>query len=182
MNVAGEPEQTPEHGAPISVKGLASGAAIEKKPSEGGVLELVKIVIHAVIIAFVVRSLLFQPFNIPSGSLIPTLLVGDYVFVSKYSYGWSKYSLPFSPNLFRADLGAEPKRGEIAVFKPPRDNSTDYIKRVIGVPGDRIQMINGILHINGEAVKRVPDGTMDMPDVFGRIRKCRSTRKPCPTA
>jgi len=172
MNVAGEPEQTPEHGAPISVKGLASGAAIEKKPSEGGVLELVMIVIHAVIIAFVVRSLLFQPFNIPSGSLIPTLLVGDYVFVSKYSYGWSKYSLPFSPNLFPGRIwGAEPKTGEIAVFKTPRDNSTDYIKRVIGVPGDRIQMINGILHINGQAVKRVPDGTMDMPDVFGRIQK-----------
>ena len=156
MNAAGDPNQAPDRGAPTFGRGLASGTAIDKKPSEGGVLEFVKIVIHAVIIAFVVRSLLFQPFNIPSGSLIPTLLVGDYVMVSKYSYGWSKYSLPLSPNLFSGRIwGAEPKLGDIAVFKP----------------GDHIQMINGILNINGKAVTRVPDGTMDMPDEFGRAQK-----------
>ena len=172
MNAAGDPNQAPDRGAPTFGRGLASGAAIDKKPSDGGVLEFVKIVIHAVIIAFVVRSLLFQPFNIPSGSLIPTLLVGDYVMVSKYSYGWSKYSLPFSPNLFSGRIwGAEPKLGDIAVFKTPSDNSTDYIKRVIGVPGDHIQMINGILNINGKPVTRVADGTMDMPDEFGRAAK-----------
>ena len=127
--------------------------AADKKASEGGVLELVKIIVHAVIIAVVVRTLLFQPFNIPSGSLIPTLLIGDYIFVSKYSYGYSRYSIPFSPNLFSGRIwSAPPQRGDIAVFKTPKDNSTDYIKRVIGLPGDRIQIKGGILNINGEAV------------------------------
>jgi len=172
MNVAGESQQAPERGKPTPDSVVASGAIIDKKPTDGGVLEFVKILVHAVIIAFVVRSFLFQPFNIPSGSLIPTLLVGDYVLVSKYSYGWSHFSLPFSPNLFSGRIwGAEPKLGEIAVFKTPKDNYTDYIKRVIGVPGDHIQMINGILNINGKPVKRVPDGTMDMPDSFSRVQK-----------
>jgi signal peptidase I len=122
-----------------------------------------------VLIAVVVRTLLFQPFNIPSGSLIPTLLIGDYIFVSKYSYGYSRYSIPFSPDLFSGRIwAAPPARGDIAVFKLPKDNSTDYIKRVIGLPGDRIQMIDGILHINGEAVKREPAGTEALQDAFGR--------------
>ena len=87
--------------------------------------------------------------------MIPTLLIGDYLFVSKYSYGYSKHSIPFSPNLFEGRiLGSPPKRGDVVVFKLPRDNSTDYIKRVIGLPGDRIQMMDGVLHINGVAVKR----------------------------
>src|SRR3954452_22493326 len=134
-----------------------SVAGEEKKASEGGVLELVKIVVHAVIIGVVVRTLLFQPFNIPSGSMIPTLLIGDYLFVSKYSYGYSKHSIPFSPNLFEGRiLGSPPKRGDVVVFKLPRDNSTDYIKRVIGLPGDRIQMIEGRLYINGQIVPREP--------------------------
>jgi signal peptidase I len=146
-----------------------SVAGEEKKASEGGVLELVKIVVHAVIIAVVVRTLLFQPFNIPSGSLIPTLLIGDYIFVSKFSYGYSKYSIPFGPNLFNGRIwSAPPQRGDIAVFKLPKDNSTDYIKRVIGLPGDRIQMIGGILHINGEAVKREPAEPEPVEDAFGR--------------
>jgi signal peptidase I len=146
-----------------------SVAGEHKKSSEGGFLELIKIVLHAVIIAVVVRTLLFQPFNIPSGSLIPTLLIGDYIFVSKYSYGYSRYSIPFSPDLFSGRIwAAEPKRGDIAVFKTPKDNSTDYIKRVIGLPGDRIQMKEGILYINGEAVKREPAGTEDIYDPFGR--------------
>ena len=98
------------------------------------------------------RTVLFQPFNIPSGSLIPTLLIGDYLFVSKYSYGYSKHSIPFSPGIFSGRIfGSEPKRGDIAVFKLPKDNSTDYIKRVIGLPGDKIQVIGGVLHINGQA-------------------------------
>lgn len=137
-----------------------SVAGQQKKTSEGGVLEIVKIVVHAVIIAVVVRTLLFQPFNIPSGSLIPTLEIGDYVFVSKFSYGYSKYSIPLSPPLFSGRIwSAPPQRGDIAVFKVPTDNSTDYIKRVIGLPGDRIQMIHGILNINGEPVKRESAGT-----------------------
>jgi signal peptidase I len=122
---------------------------------ESGVLETVKLVVQALLIALVVRTFLFQPFNIPSGSLIPTLLIGDYIFVSKYSYGYSKYSFPITlPIINGRIMASEPKRGDIAVFKLPSDNSTDYIKRVIGLPGDRIQMVDGILTINGEPVKK----------------------------
>lgn len=106
---------------------------------DGGLLETVKVIIQALAIALVIRTLFFQPFNIPSGSMIPTLLIGDYVFVSKYAYGYSNYSMPFGPNIFSGRLlGASPKRGDVVVFKLPRDNETDYIKRVIGLPGDRI--------------------------------------------
>ena len=94
-----------------------------RRSQEGGLGETVKVVVQALLIALVVRTFLFQPFNIPSGSLIPTLLIGDYLFVSKYSYGYSKYSFPFSPDLFSGRiLGTPPKRGDIAVFKLPRDN------------------------------------------------------------
>ncbi|MBI1868544.1 MAG: signal peptidase I [Methylocystis sp.] len=119
--------------------------------------ETIKVIVEALAIALVIRTLLFQPFVIPSGSMIPTLLVGDYVFVSKYSYGYSNYSIPFSPDLFSGRiLASMPKRGDVAVFKLPRDNDTDYIKRVIGLPGDRIQMIDGRLYINGVIVPREP--------------------------
>ncbi|QGM47934.1 signal peptidase I [Methylocystis heyeri] len=122
---------------------------------EGGLLETIKVIVQALAIALVIRTLLFQPFNIPSGSMIPTLLIGDYVFVSKYAYGYSNYSIPFGPNLFSGRiLGSEPKRGDVVVFKLPRDNETDYIKRVIGLPGDRIQMIDGRLYINNAIVTR----------------------------
>src|SRR3954453_16641732 len=125
--------------------------------SESGFGETIRVIVQALLIALVVRTFLFQPFNIPSGSLIPTLLIGDYLFVSKYSYGYSKFSIPFSPNLFSGRvLGAPPKRGDVAVFKLPRDGETDYIKRVIGLPGDKIQMIEGRLYINGTVVPREP--------------------------
>src|SRR5215203_1928479 len=115
--------------------------AVSAKKSSGGALEIVKTLVYAILIAVVVRTVAYEPFNIPSGSMIPTLLVGDYLFVSKYSYGYSRYSLPFAPNLFSGRIWAStPQRGDIAVFKLPKDNSTDYIKRVIGLPGDRIQM------------------------------------------
>ncbi|MGY2048418.1 signal peptidase I [Methylobacterium sp. JK268] len=136
------------------------------------VKEFVKVGLQALLIAVVVRTLLFQPFNIPSGSLVPTLLIGDYLFVSKYSLGYSKYSLPLSDYLpFEMHgriWGAEPKRGDIVVFKLPKDNSTDYIKRVIGLPGDRIQMINGILNINGKPVKREQVEDYATTDAFGQ--------------
>ena len=125
--------------------------------------EIIRIVIHALILALVIRVFLFQPFNIPSGSMKATLLVGDYLFVSKYSYGYSRYSFPFSPPLFEGRIwSSAPQRGDVAVFKLPRDNETDYIKRVIGLPGDRIQMLNGVLHINGKAVpkRRIADYQM----------------------
>jgi signal peptidase I len=125
------------------------------KKEEGGLWETIKVIFQALLIALVVRTVLFQPFNIPSSSLVPTLLVGDYLFVSKYSYGYSRHSIPFSPPIFSGRIWAsEPQRGDIAVFKLPKDNSTDYIKRVIGLPGDRIQVVGGVLHINGTAVKR----------------------------
>src|SRR5918993_3959998 len=126
------------------------------KRKEGGLAETVRVIIHALIIALVIRTFLFQPFNIPSGSMKATLLVGDYLFVSKYSYGYSHYSLPLSPPLFSGRIFdfAKPERGDIVVFRLPKDDSTDYIKRVIGLPGDRVQMINGLLHINGQPVKR----------------------------
>jgi signal peptidase I len=151
------------------------------KKEEGGLWETVKVILQALLIAVVVRTVLFQPFNIPSGSLIPTLLIGDYLFVSKYSYGYSKHSIPFSPPIFSGRLwGSEPKRGEIAVFKLPRDNSTDYIKRVIGLPGDRIQVRDGILHINGTAVKRERIQDYQTQDAFGRTISVPQYRETLP--
>ncbi len=111
----------------------------EQKRKEGGFAETVRVVIHALLIAVVIRTFLFQPFNIPSGSMMATLLIGDYLFVSKYTYGYSRYSFPFSPPLFTGRdpiLGKGPQRGDVLVFRLPRDDSTDYIKRVIGLPGD----------------------------------------------
>lgn len=140
------------------------------KKDEGGLWETIKVVVQALLIALVVRTILFQPFNIPSGSLIPTLLIGDYLFVSKYSYGYSKHSIPFSPPVISGRIwGTEPKRGDIAVFKLPKDNATDYIKRVIGLPGDRVQVIEGRLHINGQAVQREAAGDFRTSDEFGRV-------------
>lgn len=124
--------------------------------------ETIKIVIQALAIAMVVRVFFFQPFNIPSGSMKETLLVGDYLFVSKLSYGYSRYSFPLGLDLFDGRIfAAQPERGDVVVFKLPRDNSTDYIKRVIGLPGDEIVVRGGILFINGEEVKRTPAGTFE---------------------
>ncbi len=129
------------------------------KPKSGGLLENVKTIVYAGLIAVGIRTVAFEPFNIPSGSMIPTLLVGDYLFVAKYSYGYSRYSLPFAPNLFSGRLlGRLPERGDVAVFKFPRDNSTDYIKRIVGLPGDRIQVKAGQLYINGALLPRQPVG------------------------
>ena len=129
------------------------GTMSEKKSS--GVLETIRTIVYSVLIAMVVRTFAYEPFNIPSKSMVPTLLVGDYLFVSKLSYGYSRYSLPFGPPLFEGRIWeSPPERGDVAVFKLPSDNSTDYIKRVIGLPGDTVQVVGGILHINGEPVRR----------------------------
>jgi signal peptidase I len=107
------------------------------------------------LLALGVRTFLYQPFNIPAASMNPTLLVGDYLFVSKFAYGYSHYSLPLSPPLFSGRIfGAKPERGDVVVFRLPKDDTTDYLKRVVGLPGDRIQMKEGQLYINGSAVKR----------------------------
>jgi signal peptidase I len=127
-----------------------------KAARDGTMWETVKVVVQALLLAMVVRVFFYQPFNIPSGSMKQTLLVGDYLFVSKLAYGYSRYSFPGSLNLFSGRLFyAEPKRGDVAVFRLPRDPSVDYIKRVIGLPGDEIQMRRGVLHINGKAVPKV---------------------------
>jgi signal peptidase I len=140
-----------------------------QKNKSGGIGETIKTVVYAVVIAFGVRTFAYEPFNIPSGSMIPTLLVGDYLFVSKFSYGYSRYTVAFGAPLFDGRmLYTKPERGDVAVFKLPRDNKTDYIKRIIGLPGDRIQVIGGILHINGEAVKRDRVEDFVTTDQFGR--------------
>jgi signal peptidase I len=148
------------------------------KRREGGFAETIRVVFHALIIALVIRTFLFQPFNIPSGSMIPTLLVGDYLFVSKYSYGYTHYSLPFSPPLFPGRiLGGEVHRGDVVVFRLPKDDSIDYIKRVVGLPGDRIQVIDGVLNINGQPVKRehIDDYVTDDDGVVQRVKQYRET-------
>ncbi len=118
-------------------------------------MEMIRTVTYAVLIALFVRTFGYEPFNIPSGSMIPTLLIGDYLFVSKFSYGYSKHSLPFSlPLIDGRIMFTEPERGDVAVFKLPSDNKTDYIKRIMGLPGDTIQVIRGIVHINGKPVVR----------------------------
>ncbi|WP_029006812.1 signal peptidase I [Azospirillum halopraeferens] len=127
----------------------------QKKKEAGGFGETLKTVFYAVLIAFGVRTFAYEPFNIPSGSMIPSLLIGDYLFVSKFSYGYSKHTVTFGFPLFEGRvLGSMPERGDVAVFKLPRDNKTDYIKRIVGLPGDTVQVVGGVLHINGQPVKR----------------------------
>ena len=122
--------------------------------------ENIKVIIQALLLAMIIRTVLFQPFTIPSGSMMPTLLVGDYIFVNKFAYGYSKYSLPFSPDIFSGRIFAsEPKRGDVVVFRFPPNPDVDYIKRLVGLPGDHIQVKEGILYINGKAVPRQPDGS-----------------------
>ena len=119
------------------------------------IFDNLKTLIGALIIAILIRSLLFQPFYIPSSSMEPTLLVGDRIFVSKYTYGYSKHSFPFSPNFSNNRFFSKiPKRGDLVVFKTPADNRTDYIKRLIGMPGDTIQFVNGNLLINDNKIRR----------------------------
>ncbi len=130
--------------------------------------EIFKTIVFALLIAMVLRIFLFQPFTIPSASMEPNLYEGDYIVVSKWSYGFSKHSIPFSPPLFDGRImGSAPKRGDIVVFKLPRDDKTDFIKRVIGLPGDRIQMIANKLYINDRPVQDVVVSRTEIEDVFG---------------
>jgi signal peptidase I len=139
---------------------VKANKAISKKKAVGGIVETVKTVVYAVLIALLVRTVAYEPFNIPSGSMVPTLLIGDYLFVSKFSYGYSRYSLPFGLPLFSGRIylpfSNTPQRGDVVVFKLPTDTSTDYIKRVVGLPGDHIQMRHGELYINDQLVPRRP--------------------------
>ena len=116
-------------------------------------IDNIKTIFYALIIAILIRSIFIQPFYIPSSSMEPNLLIGDRLFVSKYSFGYSKHSFPFSPPIFKGRvLSKIPKRGDVIVFKTPSDNRTDYIKRLIGLPGDKIKFIDGDLHINNNQI------------------------------
>ncbi len=136
----------------------------EKKAGTFG--ETVSVIAQALLLALVIRSVFFQPFSIPSGSMRPTLLEGDYLFVTKWAYGYSRHSLPFSPNLFSGRIwGSDPERGDVAVFKFPPNPTVDYIKRIVGLPGDRIRMEAGVLIINDVPVPRQLTGQINNPDI-----------------
>ena len=121
--------------------------------SKKSIIDNLKTIFYALIIAIFIRSIFLQPFYIPSSSMEPNLLIGDRLFVTKYSYGFSKHSFPFSPNLFNGRiLFSNPDRGDVIVFKTPADNRTDYIKRLIGIPGDEVQFIDGDLYLNGNQI------------------------------
>jgi len=140
--------------------------------SSGGFKETVVTVVYAVIIALAIRTFAYEPFNIPSGSMKPTLLIGDYLFVSKLSYGYSRYSLPWSLPLISGRIFfSEPKRGDVAVFRLPTDPSVDYIKRLVGLPGDTIQVVHGILNINGKAVERERTDDFLTTNSMGNVRR-----------
>src|SRR5579862_488385 len=123
--------------------------------TSGGLGETLKTIVYAVVIAIFIRTFFYEPFSIPSASMVPTLLVGDYLFVSKFSYGYSRYSLPFGlPLVSGRVFFTEPQRGDVVVFKLPRDPSVDFIKRIVGLPGATVQEKDGILYINGQPVQR----------------------------
>ena len=144
----------------------------DDKPASAGseMLEIIKTVVFALLIAMVLRILIFQPFTIPSASMEPNLYEGDYIVVSKWSYGYSKFSSGLPINLPLGDkrvFGRAPNRGDIVVFKLPRDDKTDYIKRVVGLPGDRVQMVDNVLNINGQPVDNAVVRATEVNDVFG---------------
>ncbi|MEP4377515.1 MAG: signal peptidase I [Alphaproteobacteria bacterium] len=146
--------------------------AKDRSKKTGGTMETVRTIIYALLIAGVVRTFLFQPFNIPSGSMIPTLLIGDYLFVSKFSYGYSRYSLPFGLGFFNGRVfGGTPDRGDVAVFRHPPTNREDFIKRIVGMPGDHIQMAGGRLSINGNVVPRRRIDDHISRDGGGQVRR-----------
>ena len=147
-----------------------------EKAKQGGIWETIKVVVEALLIALIFRTFLFHPFNIPSGSMEPTLLIGDYLFVSKFAYGYSRYSFPIDLGFIEGRVWeGTPTRGDIAVFRPPREPGTDYIKRIIGLPGDRIQMRDGVLYINDEAVQRENAGAWQEDEPFGPVTQYRET-------
>lgn len=168
-----EVQTTQESVPPAPPSRVEAVAAAPKKKEGESWLETIKTVVYALLIALAIRTILFQPFNIPSSSMEDTLLVGDYLFVEKFAYGYSRYSLPYGsifPSVGRI-VGHQPTRGDVAVFKMPNPESADYgedfIKRVIGLPGDRIQMLDGRLYINGKQVKKVRAPDYVETDEFG---------------
>ena len=164
-----------------------SSATSQKKGA--GLWDTIKTIVYAVLIALVIRTFLYEPFSIPSGSMFPTLYVGDYIFVSKFSYGYGRYSFPFGIASFKDRvLEGEPDRGDVIVFRAPNSDK-DFIKRLVGLPGDTLQVRAGILHINGCPVRRerVGDWTLEMnreatgPTVGGGLRARNLYRETFPT-
>jgi signal peptidase I len=144
-------------------------------------VEVIKTVVIALLIALFLRVIFFQPVTIPSASMEPNLYEGDYVIVSKFDYGWSRASIPFNPPLFQGRIFEKPaKRGDIIVFKLPRDPNTDYIKRLIGLPGDRIQMKHGLLFINEKQVPRVAKGSAPEDSGAGFVRNVQRFEETLP--
>ena len=158
------------------------GAAPEKPASAlSEIVEIVKTIVYALLIALFLRVIFFQPYTIPSASMEPNLYEGDYIIVSKWTYGYSKHSIPFSPPLFSGRILEHPAhRGDIVVFKLPRDNHTDYIKRIIGLPGDRIQMKHGLLYLNGVEVPRVKLATVREDSGYGFMHDVTRYRETLP--
>jgi signal peptidase I len=153
----------------------------EKTGALAETIEVIKTVVYALLIALVLRVLFFQPFTIPSASMEPNLYEGDYIIVSKFSYGYSRHSAPFSPPLFEGRImERKAERGDIVVFKLPSDGRTDYIKRVIGVPGDRIQMQTGRLFLNGQPIKSEKAGAFREDSGFGFERDIIRYRETLP--
>jgi signal peptidase I len=153
----------------------------EKTSAASELVEIVKTVVYALLIALVLRVLFFQPFTIPSASMEPNLYQGDYIIVSKYSYGYSRHSIPFSPPIFSGRVFEhQAQRGDIVVFKLPRDGHTDYVKRVIGLPGDRIQMKHGLLYVNDVLVPRAFAGTAKEDSGYGFVRDIARFRETLP--
>jgi signal peptidase I len=155
--------------------------ATPRKARPDSLWDNVKTIVYALGIALVLRIFVFQPYTIPSESMKPGLLVGDYLFVSKWDYGISRASIPFEPPLFKGRIGgAQPERGDVMVFKLPRDGKTDYIKRLIGLPGDRIQMVGGQLVVNGLPVPQERLEPETMRDPFGNAYSVGRFRETLP--
>jgi len=176
-------DEKPRKEKPVKISDIKGPSPIrdeEPKSAASETVEIVKTVVFALLIAFVLRVLLFQPFTIPSASMEPNLYEGDYIVVSKWSYGYSKFSSGLPVNLPLGEgrvFGRAPNRGDIVVFKLPRDDKTDYIKRVIGLPGDKVQMIANKLYINGQPVQDVVVDRAEVADYFGprSVTKVRET-------
>jgi len=167
--------------ADLDLDGMDEDEGEAPKSAKEETWEIAKTIFYALLIALVLRILFFQPFTIPSASMEPNLYEGDYIIVSKWDYGYSRHSIPLSPPLFRGRiLAGTPHRGDIVVFKLPRDNKTDYIKRLIGLPGDRIQMRNDLLYINDKPVTDVVQGRIDVDTGYGFERSATTVRETLP--
>ncbi len=161
---------------------MSMTSSTSQSPAMAAFWENVRVILYALALAMVLRFTIAQPFRIPSGSMQPTLEIGDYIVVTKWSFGYSRYSFaPLEGLLPRGRLfGSGPERGEVVVFRPPHEPSKDYIKRVVGMPGDRIQMVDGVLHINGEPVGMEPLGVQEFENGAGFIERIPAYREILP--